>query len=299
MGDESSLESVSENAFATIDSEQLDSQCSVDRTVKGTKMSVSSITKKIRTKLPNVGYYLKRLMRVTSGEKLGSERVMIDDPLEINEITEISINEKIIPGNRDTLELSGNHVAQTRWYDSRSDPSCYFTGLDSEEASSSSNMNSTSEYQSTTTVSQIEYVQTIPNSMNTVEAMTNGIFVNVLNSDLPAGNILEFREALSSQFGLQAGRLRNQEPRSVPLVYAQNDDRHELYLQGSVNGESGFSGSSTIGSEISSISENDYSDVRNQRIGQDSAEQFFGGVLNLDTLIRKPICRKDDEPTIY
>ncbi|XP_068972300.1 uncharacterized protein [Bombus flavifrons] len=129
---------------------------------------------------------------------------------------------------------------------------------------------------------------------------TNGIFVSVLNRDAAAArNILQFREALSSQIGSQAERLRDQETRSAPLVYIQSEDRHELYLQSTVNGESGFSGSSTIGSEISSMSGNDHLEVRNQRIGQDVTPQFFSGMLSVDRVIRKPICRNDDEPTIY
>lgn len=49
---------------------------------------------------------------------------------------------------------------------------------------------------------EIEPVQTISNSVTTEAMTTNGIFVNVLNREnIPGGNILEFREALSSHMG--------------------------------------------------------------------------------------------------
>ena len=47
------------------------------------------------------------------------------------------------------------------------------------------------------------------------------------------------------------------------------------------------------------MSGNDHLEVRNQRIGQDVTPQFFSGMLSVDRVIRKPICRNDDEPTIY
>lgn len=59
------------------------------------------------------------------------------------------------------------------------------------------------EYPAIATVAQTQPVQTISNSVTTTEAMTtNGIFVSVLNRDAAAArNILQFREALSSQIG--------------------------------------------------------------------------------------------------
>nr|XP_033188278.1 uncharacterized protein LOC117155900 [Bombus vancouverensis nearcticus] len=271
--------------------------------------SFSDHNEQIRLKLPNAASYLKRLMRLKNGGKLESEREMIDGASEVSEITEsmlthvmlevssVSINEQDIPADRDSVDWPENHVVETRWYETPSDPS-------NPEGPSTSTVHTddnTSEYPATATVAQTQPVQTISNSVTTTEAMTtNGIFVSVLNRDAAAArNIMQFREALSSQIGSQAERLRDQETRSVPLVYIQSEDRHELYLQSTVNGESGFSGSSTIGSEISSMSGNDHLEVRNQRIGQDVTPQFFSGMLSVDRVIRKPICRNDDEPTIY
>ncbi|OAD57378.1 hypothetical protein WN48_02179 [Eufriesea mexicana] len=162
-----------------------------------------------------------------------------------------TINEQSIPEDGDSVDWLENHVLETRWYETRGDPSNYFAGHDPEGPSTSTTSPSadTNEYPAITVIARTEPVRMIPNSVNTTEAMTtNGIFVNVANRESSmAGNILEFREALSSQLGSQAERLRDQETRTIPLVYIQSEDRHELYLQGSVNGESGFSGSSMIG----------------------------------------------------
>ncbi|XP_048261346.1 uncharacterized protein LOC100645074 [Bombus terrestris] len=299
MSDGPSSENVAENnASMANNGGELHSQGSIDKRIKDMSLSiVSNITKKIRLKLPNAASYLKRLMRLKNGGKLESEREMIDGASEVSEITEMSINEQDIPADRDSVDWSESHVVETRWYETPSDPS-------NPEGPSTSTVHTddnTSEYPAIATVAQTQPVQTISNSVTTTEAMTtNGIFVSVLNRDAAAArNILQFREALSSQIGSQAERLRDQETRSVPLVYIQSEDRHELYLQSTVNGESGFSGSSTIGSEISSMSGNDHLEVRNQRIGQDVTPQFFSGMLSVDRVIRKPICRNDDEPTIY
>lgn len=43
----------------------------------------------------------------------------------------------------------------------------------------------------------------------------------------------------------QVEEVRDQETRNVPLFYIQTDDRQELYLQNTLNVESGFSGSNT------------------------------------------------------
>lgn len=46
-------------------------------------------------------------------------------------------------------------------------------------------------------------------------------------------------------FRSQVEEIRDQETRNVPLFYIQTDDRQELYLQNTINVESGFSGSNT------------------------------------------------------
>ncbi|XP_076753324.1 uncharacterized protein LOC143424852 [Xylocopa sonorina] len=302
MNDRLSAENVSENSSVTDDTERSDSQNSVDKHVESTKMSVASnITRKIRTKLPNVAYYLKRLMRSRNGGKVLLEGEAIACSSEATEITESIINEQTVPEDGDSVERPESRAVQTGWHEPHTDPSNRSTRPDSEVPSTSTTNNRTSAYRPATTVVQTEPRQMISNSVNTTEAMTtNGIFVNVLNREsVVAGNILEFREALSSHLGWQTERLRDQESRTVPLVYIQSEDRQEVYPHSSVNGESGFSGSSTIGSEISSTSENDQPEVRNQRIGQDPNPQIFSGILNVDRVMRKPICRKDDEPTIY
>lgn len=46
-------------------------------------------------------------------------------------------------------------------------------------------------------------------------------------------------------FRSQVEEVRDQETRNVPLFYIQTDDRQEVYLQNTINVESGFSGSNT------------------------------------------------------
>ncbi|XP_061929955.1 uncharacterized protein LOC107999054 [Apis cerana] len=302
MSDGTFSENLSEsNVSMANDAEELNSQGSVDKRVKGTNLpTASNITKKIRSKLPNVGYYLRRLMRLKSGGNLESEKEPISNISEMTEITE-SINEQTIPEDEDSINWSENHAVKTNRHEIYGGPSNDFRGHDpGGPSSSSSNENdNTSEYPAMIATAEIEPVQTISNSVTTEAMTTNGIFVNVLNREnIPGGNILEFREALSSHMGSQVEEIRDQETRNVPLFYIQTDDRQELYLQNTINVESGFSGSNTR-SEVSSISENENSDVRNQRIGQDRAPQFFGAIMSVDKMIRKPICRNDDEPTIY
>lgn len=47
-------------------------------------------------------------------------------------------------------------------------------------------------------------------------------------------------------FRMSAHGFLDEEPRTIPLVYLENEDRQELYVEG-VNGENEFSRSSTIG----------------------------------------------------
>ncbi|KOX75031.1 hypothetical protein WN51_12716 [Melipona quadrifasciata] len=262
----------------------------------------------IRSKLPNVACYLKRLARLKNGGESESEREGIGGTPEVSEIMEgmlnrtmleisgVSINEQNVPGGRGSVDWPENRVIETRWYETASDLS-----NPEEPSTSTANTNDdTNESPVIAATSQIEPAQTI--SVTTTEAMTtNGIFMSVLNRDTAlAENIMLFREALSSHIGSQAERLR--EIRDDPLVYIQSEDRHELYLGGTANGESGFSGSSTIRSEIGSVAETDNRsrEVRNQRIGQDPTPQFFDTLLDIDRIVtRKSIRRNDDSSSIY
>ncbi|PBC30422.1 hypothetical protein APICC_07182 [Apis cerana cerana] len=263
MSDGTFSENLSEsNVSMANDAEELNSQGSVDKRVKGTNLpTASNITKKIRSKLPNVGYYLRRLMRLKSGGNLESEKEPISNISEMTEITESMLNramleismvstsnEQTIPEDEDSINWSENHAVKTNRHEIYGGPSNDFRGHDpGGPSSSSSNENdNTSEYPAMIATAEIEPVQTISNSVTTEAMTTNGIFVNVLNREnIPGGNILEFREALSSHMGSQVEEIRDQETRNVPLFYIQTDDRQELYLQNTINVESGFSGSNT------------------------------------------------------
>ncbi|KAK1135199.1 hypothetical protein K0M31_007971 [Melipona bicolor] len=241
------------NASVANNAEELDIQGSIDKRVRSIKRFIANnITSKIRLKLPNVACYLKRLARLKNGGKSESEREGIGGTPEVSEIMEgmlnrtmleisgVSINEQNVPGGKGSVDWPENRVIETRWYETASDLS-----NPEEPSTSTANTNDdTSESPVIAATSQIEPAQTI--SVTTTEAMTtNGIFMSVLNRDTAlAENIMLFREALSSHIGSQAERLR--EIRGDPLVYIQSEDRHELYLGGTANGESGFSGSSTI-----------------------------------------------------
>ncbi|XP_076629084.1 uncharacterized protein LOC143345622 [Colletes latitarsis] len=297
-----SIVSESEVSISNVEDE-LNLRDSVDRDAKNVKSSVTSnIAKKIRSKLPNVAGQLKRLIRSKIEGKFGAEKNTNRCSPGIVDVTESilscavletpnasTINGWSIPEDGDSVDWSVNQVVGTGWHyaDASCDPSIYFTTLDSEEPSTSTTyadaedqtgnhtMNSTT---STTIVP--EPTRMVSNSMNTI-----------------AGSILEFIEALTVPFGTQAERFRDREPRIIPLVYIENGDR-QMYHDGTVNGESGSSRSSTIGSESSSSSsENQQPEMRNRRIGQDPVPQLYSVPLNV--IIRKPICRQDDEPTIY
>ncbi|XP_043515143.1 uncharacterized protein LOC122531364 [Frieseomelitta varia] len=298
MNDGPSSGNVSEsNASVANNAEELDTQGSIDKRVRSIKLFIANnITSKIRSKLPNVACYLKRLARLKNGGKSESEREGIGSP-EVSEIMEVSINEQNASEGRGSVDWSENRVMETRWYETASDPS----NPEGPSTSTANTNDDTSESPIIATTSQIEPAQTISNSVTTTETMTtNGIFMSVRNRDTTlAENIMLFREALSSHIGSQTERLR--EIRGDPLVYIQSEDRHELYLGGTANGESEFSGSSTIRSEIGSVAEidNRSREVRNQRIGQDPT-QFFDTLLNVDRILtRKPIRRNDDESSIY
>ncbi|CAK9829908.1 hypothetical protein ANTRET_LOCUS7178 [Anthophora retusa] len=317
MSDGSSSRSISENnVSASIDAEELSSQSSADKRLRRLKLSITSnITRKIKSKIPKVGYYLKRLMRLGGG-RFNAETETIGSTSEVAEITESMLNcarleisnvseqhEQSIPEVEDSVDWLDSHVSTTVWYETHSEPTNHFMGLDSEGPSTSARTtdSNTREYQTRSMDAQTESRPMISHSVNTAEAMTtNGIFANILNRDTTvAGNILEFTEALSMQFGTQTERLRNQESRTVSLVYARREDHPELYLQSTTNGESEFSGSSMWGSEISSVSESDQPQMRNQRIGQDPPPQIQSTIINVDRIMRKPISYKDDEPSIY
>ncbi|XP_076390148.1 uncharacterized protein LOC143264884 isoform X2 [Megachile rotundata] len=298
-------------ASASDDAEELGVQGPANSNAKNLKPSVSNITRKIRSKLPNVGRYLKRL-RLRNG-KLRVEKETIDGSSVavaqniVNEVSESSsvstINDLNITEDGDSI-WSENPVAETVWHDTHDDSSNYFSALDFEGSSASAA--NTSEYQTgnqtmnptSSTLVETEPIRMISISMNTSE--TDGLFVTTLNREnIAARNILEFREALANPLGRPTERLRDQEPRTVPLVRIRSEDRHERYLQDNVNGESGFSRSSTIGSEISSTSDGEQPEMRNQRIGQDHTPQLYNNFLGANSVIRKPLNHQDDEPSIY
>ncbi|XP_076655653.1 uncharacterized protein LOC143360562 [Halictus rubicundus] len=144
--------------------------------------------------------------------------------------------------------------------------------------------------------------ETISNSMNTSETMTTeGLFMNVLTRTATVTrSVLEFTGALSTLLGTQTERFSDEDPRIIPFVYIQSGDRQQFYIEGPVNSESGFNRSSTIGSEISSISESEPSSTqtRSRRVGQDPLPPLLFDMSWIMTT-RKPLFRLDDEPSIY
>ncbi|XP_078036709.1 uncharacterized protein LOC144469880 [Augochlora pura] len=149
--------------------------------------------------------------------------------------------------------------------------------------------------------------------MNTSETMTTeGVLMNVLTrSALVTRNIIEFTGALSDLLGTQTGRIRDADPQRTFLLIEGRPRRH-FYAEDPTNGESGFTGSSTIGSEISSITGSEASQMqtRNRRIGQDLMPQRYPDMftdismdlsmdLSMNMVISKPFFRQDDGPSIY
>ncbi|KAG7213058.1 hypothetical protein KM043_002389 [Ampulex compressa] len=215
----------------------------------------TGLSQKIRAKLPGIGNRLRRLMKLKSTE--GFEGDVAGGSWDVGvEILEDALNRAV----RDT-------------------PGEYFPR---------------SAIRPAATAREVLPIETTSNSMNTEETNVNLLDAINRHNEI-SGNNIRAAAGLSSQRGLQPEASRIQEPQSIPLIYIQNGERHEVYVGNGVNGESEFSGSSTIGSELSSISETEQPETRNQRIGDD-LPQFYD---TLRTVIRKPICRQDDEPTIY
>ncbi|XP_076172855.1 uncharacterized protein LOC143149401 [Ptiloglossa arizonensis] len=327
--------------------EELNSRASVDTDTKSLKLSVTSnVAKKIKSKILNMAWVLKRLMRLKTDGKFRTQKNMNTCPSEIVEITEMStINGRGISENGDSVDWAENHVVETGWHDTGCDPSIYFTTSGSEGPSTSTYANAEDQSGSrimnatTSTLTVTEPARMISNSVNTAEVMTSDrTFLDILNRNtIVTGNILEFAEALSLPLGIgqlsnerpireccaeliknsiteestnykwfvsettiiisfrmQAERFSIQEHRIIPLVYINNEEGH--YIEGMVRNENGFE-SSTVGSDISSISENEQPGTRNQRVGQDISSQLHDVSVNL--VIRKPIYRRDDGSTIF
>ncbi|XP_031834495.1 uncharacterized protein LOC116427834 [Nomia melanderi] len=143
-------------------------------------------------------------------------------------------------------------MVEPEWHDPGCNPFIGFTAFDS-EGPSTSNIDGEDQgrnrfiHSTTSAVSGTEPVETISNSVNTSETMTDGVFLDVLTpSGILTENILEFAGALSVPFGTQTERLRDEYYLEY-YNYIEDVDRRGLYVEGPVNGESGFSRSSTIG----------------------------------------------------
>nr|XP_033326461.1 uncharacterized protein LOC117220534 [Megalopta genalis] len=324
----SSRSNVSNHEIPTANIEEaLNSQGSLDRDAKSLKLSAaSSITKKIRSRI--LGFsFVKRFIRSKSDirsskgtEECSSEIIESVSSLlnhsVLDAVSASTISEQNLLEDESSERIenrSDNHMVEPEWYDAGCNPSIDFTVFESEEPSAS---NADGEDQTRTELihgetSSVPQTQpeTVSNSMNTSETMTTeGVLMNDLTrSALVTRNIIEFTGALSELLGIQTGRIRDEDPRRSFLLI-ENRPRRQFYTDDPTNGESGLTRSSTIGSEISSISGNEppQMQTRNRRVGQDLMPQYYPDVfmdismdLSMNMVMSKPLFPQDDEPLIY
>ncbi|XP_035742158.1 uncharacterized protein LOC118450465 [Vespa mandarinia] len=140
----------------------------------------------------------------------------------------------------------------------------------------------------------------VSNSMNTIEIMPNYNLEDVLGGGaIIAENPMQFAAALFMQYRIQ-GTL---EPLNVipGLFYNQHEQSYqsETYLDDRMN-DSSVNGSSTAyGSEVSSFTDTEELERRDQATGQDDELQVLIYDPRISMILRKPLYRQDDEPSIY
>lgn len=136
----------------------------------------------------------------------------------------------------------------------------------------------------------------VSNSMNTVEISGDLNLGNIISDGvIITENPMELAAILSIPLGLPEIR----EPRNVPLGFDPDEIQNETYFDESLNGESSFTESSTMGSEVSSYTDVEVSERRDQATGQDNELPVPIYNPRILTVIRKPFYRRDDEPSIY
>ncbi|KAL2715189.1 kinesin-related protein 3 isoform X1 [Vespula squamosa] len=157
----------------------------------------------------------------------------------------------------------------------------------------------------------------VSNSMNTIDITPDFNLENNLGGGaIIVQNPIQFAAALSMQYRLQ-GSL---EPLNVPgLFYNQEEQSYqsESYTDDRTN-DSSVNGSSTaygltflvlsgkrdhlidnLRSEVSSFTDTEELERRDQATGQDDELQILSYDPRISIILRKPLYRQDDEPSIY
>ncbi|KAK2589145.1 hypothetical protein KPH14_001965 [Odynerus spinipes] len=260
------------------------------------------ISEKIRSKLPSISERFKSLLRsigtrqqseeagatfveeissriVEEVAGISSSRHNSDETTTLN-VTTISREEN--PAEDTSIDLSTSSMFSTQDDDSLIYPAGRIVSF----ADGSSSGRNESQ----------RITRMVSNSMNTVEITTDFNLENILaGGAIIAENPMEFAAVLSIPLGIQEIR----EPRSVPLDYGQDENHSETYLEDHTSGDISITESSTIGSEVSSYTEVDELERRDQATGQDNEPPILFYNPRISAVVRKPLCQQDDEPSIY
>ncbi|XP_072765920.1 uncharacterized protein [Anoplolepis gracilipes] len=242
----------------------------------------SALNQKIRSKLPTFHNPLKRFIKSKNQrEEIDSEVTnhSVIDP-SVKKIDELAyldsgstLNEQSTAKSNTSIYRSEHHsvahAARTR--ESCQDLASYFSEVDPDEPSTSAT--NTIVLSASTFDRDVEPSETLQSMTMTSTTSTSHESSEITETVSSSMNTEEVSEA-DFMDALQHGTL------VVPIVTPM-----ELAL------------SAQLGNEINSASEIVGSRTQDQRIGRDDPREFYD--RNLHVVIRKPICPREDEPSIY
>ncbi|XP_070171699.1 uncharacterized protein [Polyergus mexicanus] len=241
----------------------------------------SAINQKIRSKLPTFHNPLKRFIKSKNQREIHSEEKInhrvVDSPVlkKIHELSNLdsasTLNEQSTAKSDTSIYRSEHHsvadAARTR--DSCQDLASYFSEVDPDEPSTSATntiMLSASTFDRD--VEPSENLQSMTMTSTTSTSLGSSEITETVSSSMNTEEV----SATDFMDALQHGTIVAVTPVELAL-------------------------SAQLGNEISSVSETVGSRTQDQRIGRDDPREFFDRTLRM--VIRKPICPREDEPSIY
>ncbi|XP_067215093.1 uncharacterized protein [Linepithema humile] len=243
---------------------------------------VSTINQKIRSKLPTFGNPLKRFMKSKNPREVDSEvenvnhREIHSPVLEkVDELVNLdsasTLNEQNKTKSNTSIYQPEHHLADVaRTRESHQDLSSYFSEDPDEPSTSATNTIVLSASIFDRDVEGTEPSENLRSTTVTSTASTS------LGSELTetVSNSMNTEEVSDADFtdALQRGTIIALTPMELAF-------------------------STQLGSEINNVPETAESRTRDQRIGRDDPREFFDRTLRM--MIRKPICPREDEPSIY
>nr|KAF7420508.1 hypothetical protein H0235_010805 [Vespula pensylvanica] len=278
----------------------------------------------IRSKLPRISKHFKGLLRSIGSKQLrenSDARIIYREENSLKNIEELGGTSL----DRNTEEVS--NVASTSYENNRrndedsfdlSTSSSMFTINDDEQQQEEEQEQQQVEEESTTYPDErmvsFDYAnissrldpendrrltRMVSNSMNTIEIIPDFNMENNSGGTIIVQNPIQFAAALSMQYRLQ-GTL---EPLNVVpgLFYNQEEPpyQNEIYTNDHTNESSVNESSTAYGSEVSSFTDTEELERRDQATGQDDELQILSYDPRISMILRKPLYRQDDEPSIY